>query len=118
MKSTAFTIGLVLAALLGIGDLATGALDGPPPEVVVITTILGVVTLAGVVHAWRGGRAGLWAVVVTRALSGLGAVPGLLVDDTTGAVKGVIVVGLVLTFVTLALIVPGLRRAPASSAAA
>jgi tellurite resistance protein TehA-like permease len=116
VKTTGFTIGLVVAAVLGLADFTTGALDAPPLAAVIISAVLGAITLVGVVMAWRGSRPGLWAVIVTRVLSALSGVPGLFVDDTSGAVKAFIAAGLIVTALAVALLAPGLRREPAHPA--
>jgi hypothetical protein len=117
-KTKTFTTGLILAALLSLSDLVTLAVtdgENPPMEVAVGGAVLGLITLAGLVLAWRGGRAGLWVVIVSRALSALGAVPAFVVDDVpTGAVIGVGVY-IAITVATLFLLVPTLRRTPARS---
>jgi hypothetical protein len=119
MRPTTLTIGLVLAAVLSLGDLATAAVPGPPLPAVVIATVLGVASLAVLVLARRGGGRGpLWTLAVLRTVSALMAVPGLFAGDTSGGVKALIVGGLVLTAAMLALIAPGLRRAPAVRPAA
>ncbi|MEV4623480.1 hypothetical protein AB0J74_32835 [Asanoa sp. NPDC049573] len=112
MNRTAMTTtGLVLAALLGLGDVASiaGGVDGPPLAVVIAGAVLGVITLAGVVLGWRGSRAGIVAVVVTRLLSALAAVPAFFVDDVPAPAVALATVGLVLTLVAVALLAPALR---------
>ncbi|QKG25923.1 hypothetical protein [Actinomadura verrucosospora] len=118
MRPTTTTIGLVLAAVLSISDLATAAVPGPPVPAIVVATALGAASLAAVALAWRGGRGRLWAVAALRSVSALMATLGLFDDGTAAGVRGLIVGGLVLTAVMLALIAPDLRRAPAASPAA
>ncbi|MEU3453027.1 hypothetical protein ABZ671_05430 [Micromonospora sp. NPDC006766] len=110
-----FIVGLVLAGLLGLADLATGFFgvggEGQPPlAAAVVITLLGAITLAGSWFAWRGRRGGLVAVIVTRILSGLAALPAFADDSISTANQVIIGVGLAVTVVALALIWPGLRR--------
>ncbi|MFU8876288.1 hypothetical protein [Micromonospora sp. SL4-19] len=113
--SRTFTIGLVLAGLLGLGDLATGLFgvggDGQPPlAAAVVITLLGAITLAGTWFAWGGRRGGLVTVIVTRILSGLAVLPAFGDDSISGANVVLLSVGLVVTVAALVLIWPGLRR--------
>ncbi|MFU8853723.1 hypothetical protein ACNAW0_22460 [Micromonospora sp. SL1-18] len=110
-----FTVGLVLAGLLGLGDLATGLFgvggEGQPPvAAAVVITLLGALTLAGSWFAWRGRRGGLVTVFVTRILSGLAVLPAFGDDSISSANEVLIGVGLAVTVVALVLIWPGLRR--------
>ncbi|HEV7710643.1 MAG TPA: hypothetical protein VGP16_20800 [Asanoa sp.] len=115
MKRTALTTtGLVLAGLLGLGDAVSvvgGGVDGPPLAVVIAGALLGVITLVGVVLAWRGSRTGIVTVVVTRLLSALLAVPAFFVDDVPAPAVGLAAVGVVVTLVAVALLAPALRPA-------
>jgi hypothetical protein len=78
-------IGLVLAFLLGLGDVAIlGALGEddpslrPPAWVVVLSVALGVATLVLVAMAWRHpSRQQVLGIVVLRAVSGLGSLAGV-----------------------------------------
>jgi hypothetical protein len=74
--------GLAIAALLGAGDLVGIAFQtpagqvGPPLGILLLAAALGVVTLVGVVVAWRSNSRGAIRVVAgARLLSALGAVP-------------------------------------------
>ena len=40
-----------------------------------ICAVLGVITAAGIVLAWRGSRGGVTAIIVTRLLSAMAALP-------------------------------------------
>lgn len=109
------TIGLVLASLLGLSDLAVwsfgvGGAGQPPVVAAAVITLLGAVTLAGALFAWRGRRSGVVAVIVTRILSGLAALPAFG-DGAISTVNLVgISVGLAATITALALLFPALRR--------
>ncbi|GIF51475.1 hypothetical protein DFJ67_7368 [Asanoa ferruginea] len=112
MKRTAMTTtGLVLAGLLGLGDVISivGGVDGPPLAVLIAGSLLGVITLVGVVLGWRGSRAGIVTVVVTRLLSALTAVPAFFVDDVPDGAVGFAAVGVAVTLITVALLAPALR---------
>ncbi len=97
-------IGLVLAFLLGLSDIAIlGALTGdagspkPPMWMVVLSVVLGLGTVLLVVGAWRRP---LWpvmfAIIVMRALSGLG--------DLTGLGEGAAVVTISLVLLALSVV--------------
>jgi FtsH-binding integral membrane protein len=111
-RSVPTTVGLVIAGLLGLTDLA-GPLttDGehPPMFIALIGAALGLITVLGVVMGWRGSRAGIAAVIVTRLLSALTAVPALFVDDVPGPLRVVVVVGIAVTLLSVGLIAPALR---------
>ncbi|SBT37113.1 hypothetical protein [Micromonospora narathiwatensis] len=110
-----FIVGLVLAGVLGLSDLATGFFgvggEGQPPvAAAVVITLLGAITLAGGWFAWRGRRGGLVSVIVTRILSGLAVLPAFGDDSISTANEVLIGAGLVVTVAALILIWPGLRR--------
>ena len=112
-RTTGITVGLVLAGLLGLVDtvsILTDTGDGPPFAIVVAGTVLGLLTLVGVWFGWRGSRAGIVTVVVTRLLSALSAVPAFFVDDVPGALVGLAAVGVAVTLVAVALVAPALRQ--------
>ncbi|WP_213450417.1 hypothetical protein [Rhizomonospora bruguierae] len=113
-----FTVGLALAGLLGLADLATwlfgvGGVGQPPVAAAAIITLLGAVTLAGAWFAWQGRRGGLVAVIVTRILSALAAAPAFGDSDISTGNLVLIGLGLALTAVALILVWPALRRQPA-----
>ncbi|MGW5668570.1 hypothetical protein [Micromonospora sp. NPDC003776] len=115
-RTRSFTLGLVLAGLLGLGDAATwlfgvGGPGQPPVAAAVVITLLGAITLAGTWFAWRGRRGGLVAVVVTRILSGLAVLPAFGDDGISTPNLVLLGVGVAVTVVALVLIWPGLRRA-------
>jgi hypothetical protein len=80
-------IGLVLAFLLGLSDIAilialTGPADGRPPAwIVVLSVVLGLATVVLVVLAWRRPT---WpvmiAIIAMRAVSGLANLTALAED--------------------------------------
>ncbi|MFJ2032430.1 hypothetical protein [Streptosporangium sp. NPDC087985] len=111
-RSRVLVIGLILAGLLGLIDVVTlpfGDGEHPPFVVAVAGAVLGLMTLGGVVLAWRGSRAGAVTVIVTRLLSGLSAVPAFFADGVPGEAMGAAAVGIVLTLGCIALVTPALR---------
>ncbi len=113
-RSKARTTGLVLAGLLALGDIATPLLsDGEHPPIVIglICAALGLITVAGIVTAWRRpSRGAVTAIIVTRLLSAVAALPALAVDGVPAAARAGAGVGIALTAAVVVLIAPGLRR--------
>ncbi len=116
-RSPALVTGLVLNTLSGLSGLPTlvSPTTGPAPVVVnVVTGVLSTVTLAGVVLVWRwrSGRVrlGVALVVASQVLNVLVAVPAFFADIPTGY-KAAIGVGVVLTLVGVALVLPARRAA-------
>jgi len=104
--------GLVIAAVLSLGDVATPLLsDGehPPMAVALVAAALGLATLAALVPAWRGKPAALWAVIVTRLASILGAVPAFFVDAVPAGATIAAAVALAATVLSVGLASTGLR---------
>jgi hypothetical protein len=111
-RTTGVTIGLVLAGILGLSDALgplTGGGDGPPFAVLLADSILGVVTVVGVVLGWRGKRPGIIAVIVTRILAALSALPAFFVSGVPGPAVAVAAVGIAATLLAVVLAVPALR---------
>jgi drug/metabolite transporter (DMT)-like permease len=105
-------IGLALAFLLGLSDIAIlGALsddDGPPIPIVVISVAIGVLTVALVARAWRRPtRAALIAIVALRAISGLG---DALSFDEEAVIVTVSMIFLALTVLAIVLLRDRLGR--------
>ncbi|CAN5410322.1 hypothetical protein BH10ACT1_BH10ACT1_18840 [soil metagenome] len=102
-------IGLVLALLLGLSDIAIlGALGGddgsekPPLAIVLFSVIVGLATIALVVMAWRQPtRRSVLAIIVLRAISGLGDIAAF---GESAAVVTVSIVFLVLSIVAIYLL--------------
>src|SRR6185436_2608418 len=106
-------LGLILAALLGLADLALpfGGDDNPVPLPVALTSaVLGLITIAAAVIGRRGNRAAVTTVVVTRVLSALGALPAFFVADVPAAARISAAVIIVSTLVVVALLLPALRK--------
>jgi hypothetical protein len=87
-------VGLIIAALLGIGDIVLGASQlrsdqTIPPTISMSIIAAGVVTLIALPFAWRGVAWATWLIVVARLLSALSAVPALLMPAVpSGLVAG------------------------------
>ncbi len=117
--TTRTRVGLVLAAALGAGDVVGTFFPtpdgeiGPPLPVVLLGGLLGIVTLAAVVVAWRTRRRGALRLVAgTRVLSVIGALPAFFVD-VAPTVKLLVAVFVVLTVVCVVLV---LAPAPRTAA--
>ncbi|MEV0971153.1 hypothetical protein [Microtetraspora glauca] len=111
-RSRTLVAGLVVAALLGLGDVVTlpfGDGEHPPFAIAVAGAVLGLITLGGVVLAWRGSRVGAVAVIVSRLLSGLTAVPAFFADDVPAPAIGMAAFGVLVTLASIAMIAPALR---------
>jgi hypothetical protein len=112
-RSKVFVTGLVIAGLLGLGDIITllaGNGETPPVEVAAIGAVLGLITVAAVVPAWRGSRGAVVAIVVSRLLSAVTALPAFFVDDVPGAAVAAAAVGIVITLGAVAMLATRLRR--------
>jgi hypothetical protein len=112
-RSKLFVTGLVIAGLLGLGDLITPlTTDGetPPMAVALIGAVLGLITVAALVPAWRGSRAAVTTIIVTRLLSAVTALPAFFVDDVPGFAVAAAATGIVVTLATVALLAVRLRR--------
>jgi hypothetical protein len=106
-------IGLVLATVLGLGDIvglfaipspAAGE-EGPPVAVLIAAGILGVITLIAVVWTWRGGdRVAARIVAGTRILSAVTSLPVFFVGDVPAGLMAVASVGIVLTLIAVWLV--------------
>lgn len=106
------TAGLIVAIILGLGDLVsmfmiptdTGADDGPPIPILILATVLGAVTLGAIWVAWRtGSRRAIRVVAGTRILSALASLPAFFVDIPVGLLLFT-ATGVALTVICLVLI--------------
>jgi len=113
-RSKGFTIGLVIAGLLALGDIATpftGDGEHPPLAIGLIDLVLGLITVVGIVLAWRGAsRGGVIAVIVTRLLSAVTAVPAFFVDGVPGPIRVVAAVAVAVALLSVGLVATRLRR--------
>ena len=119
MRSRTLRIGLVIAAVLGVADIAAaiaGGGDTPPIAVAIPTAAFGLITLVAVGYGWHGRRAAIGTVVAVRVLSALGAVPAFFADDVPAPFVTAAAAIVVLTVVAVALLIPPLRRQPATTA--
>lgn len=112
--STLGRIGLVIAGLLALGDIVTGATqlgaDATLPIEVAITVIVaGVATLVLLPFAWRARRWASIAVVVIRVLSALTAVPAFFVPGLEPTLVIVAAAGIVVSVAAAAFILLGSR---------
>jgi hypothetical protein len=112
-------IGLGLAMVLGVLDALSLPLtpstppgaEGPPIEVLIATTVLGVITIAAVVWAWRtGSRVGVRIVAGSRILSALTALPAFFVEGVPAVFVILAAVFVVLTVVCVAMVLAGPGR--------
>jgi hypothetical protein len=117
--ATRVRVGLVLAAVLGVGDVISAFFPtpdgqvGPPLAIVLLGGVLGLATLAAVVVAWRTGRRGaLRVIAATRVLSAISALPAFFVDIPP-AIKLLAAIAVVLTVVCVVLVLAPARRAAA-----
>lgn len=101
-------IGLILATVLSLLDIATLAItdgDHPPVAIAATDALLGVVTLVGVVLAWRNGRRrGLRTVIAARALSVLTIIPAFVAGGTPAGVLVAASIAVLLGVVTVLLL--------------
>jgi hypothetical protein len=115
--TTRTRVGLVIAALLALGDVVSAFFPtpegeiGPPLPIVLLGGLLGIAALAAVVVAWRAGRRGALRIVAgTRVLSAITALPAFFVD-IPASVKLLVAVVVVLTVVCVVLVLSPARRA-------
>jgi hypothetical protein len=107
-------IGLVLAALLGLADiaflaaLAGDGADVPPVWIVAVSVVVGLATLVLVALAWRRPT---WPLMISiiglRVLSALGDLPGLAQD---AAIVTISLLHLAVSVVCIALLRDWFRR--------
>jgi hypothetical protein len=109
-------IGLGIAALLGVADVASAFNPtpegevGPPLGVLVVGAVLGVITLVGVGFAFRrGSRGAVRIVAASRVVSAILALPAFFVDIPAG-LKIAAGAGVILTVaVVVMMLAPGRR---------
>ena len=109
-------IGLALAGLLSLSNIpsviepAPDGEVGPPMEVMLLDTVLGVIGLVAVVIAWRSGsKAALRVTGACLVVSLVTSLPALFVD-VPSVIKILVAVFTVVTLVTLVLMFSGDRR--------
>ena len=74
--------------------------------------VLGVITLVGVVLAWRGSRSAAITVIVTRALSALGAFESFFVHGFQSHDRIATTVAAAVTLIAVTLIATAVMAAP------
>jgi len=121
--------GLVLAALLGLTDLANFldvppgdselATAGPPTAVVVGDGVLGVITLVAVVHTWRTAeRRGSRVVAATRIVSAVTSLPALFLSGVPAWVVALVAVSVIVSVVVVSLVLSRTEPEPEPDATA
>jgi hypothetical protein len=119
-RSKTFVTGLVLTGLFALGDIATPLTsDGehPPMAVGIADSILGLICVVAIVLAWRGSRGAVTAIVVTRLLSVVSALPVFFVDGIPAAARLGVVLAVVVQLAAVAMVATRLRRPAFASAA-
>lgn len=115
-RPVSLTVGVVLAAILAVMDLAplafVSADSALPYGLVLVGAVLGLITLVGVWLGWGSGRrrAGVAIIVSTRLLAALTAVPAFFVEDAPEGAVPAAVIGIAVTLVCVALVAPALRQ--------
>jgi hypothetical protein len=90
-------LGLIDVALTGV----IGSSDAPPLLVSLGVAALGLITLLSLVPARRGSRGALVAVVVTRVISAVLAVPAFFLNAPVWAmiIEGIVIIGTITALV-------------------
>jgi len=106
--------GLILAGLLGLFDMASllaipnladSTEPGPPPEVLIADSVLGLITVAAVVWMFRtGSRTAARVICGSRILSALTALPAFFVPGVPAPFVLMAAAGVVLTVVCVYLV--------------
>jgi uncharacterized membrane protein (DUF2068 family) len=95
-----FNVIFAFPALLG-GPDAQGIAAGIPQVVIVLAALLGVAGLVSAYGAWFGQKWGIWLTIITEALNGLLALPGVLFAPNAAGRLSAIIGVLVAIFVIL-----------------
>jgi len=106
--SSTFKVGLIVAFVLGLLDIIFTFVPvgsgGPPLFILIIGLLLGLITCVCAALVWRSNvRAAFWAIVVTRILSSLSAIPAFGADIPSW-IKVLVAVQIVVTIVDLVLL--------------
>ncbi|TDP94854.1 hypothetical protein [Labedaea rhizosphaerae] len=105
--SRSLRAGLVLLGLISVLDLLTPLVtdgDHPPMPIALGAAVLGLVSLALVVSAWRGAKRAIVPLVAGRVMSALAAVPAVFVAGTPGMLVAAVAAGLAITVTGAALV--------------
>ena len=105
-------VGLALAGLLAINDIASlatlapsGDSPGPPESVNILSAILGFITVAAVIYTWRTrNRLGSRITAGSRVVSAITALPAFFVSGVPSWLVMLAAVFVVLTVVTVGLV--------------
>ena len=120
MKTSA-RIGIVILGLMSLGNvpsiLTTDSVRPPPMAIAAVLTFLGIAGLVLTVLAWRGNRSSLIALVALQAVSALSSVPAFTSDGVPAGLQVVAALGIAITVLGIALVVPVLRGRPTHVAA-
>lgn len=112
-RTRMFAIGLWICVLIAVLDLVglagIGMEDAPPPAIIITAAVLGAITLAGAVPAWRGRKGGIVTVVVSRVLSALLGLPVFVMEAPTWA-RFAVAMTIVLAVVGVVPLINALRR--------
>jgi hypothetical protein len=112
-RSKSFVTGLVIAGLLALADVTTPLTsDGehPPMVIGVACAVLGLISIAGIVGAWRGSRGWTTAIIASRLLSAVAAVPAFFVEGVPAGAMAAAGAGIGLTLLSVGLLAPRLWR--------
>jgi len=119
MLSTKNKVGLVIAGLLGLGDIPAALMPtpdgevGPPYGILVLGSILGVVTVVAVVIGWtKANRGAIRVAAGARIVSVLTALPAFFVD-VPWFIKLLVTAAVVLTVVSVVLMLSPARQTTA-----
>jgi hypothetical protein len=116
MLSTKNKAGLVIAGLLGLGDISAILMPtpegevGPPFGILVLGSICGVITVIAVVIAWvKANRGAIRVAAGARIVSMLTALPAFFVDVPAG-IKILVTAVVILTVVSVVLMLSPARQ--------
>ena len=116
-RTPAVVTGFVICVLLGVLDVVAtfgaGSEDAPPMGIIVTGLVLGLITLAAAVPAWRGSRAGMLSVIASRGASILLGVGAYFDDAAPSWVPIVMTVVIAVSLAGIGLLAVGLRPRPA-----
>lgn len=113
LTSTPSRVGLILAAVLAIGDIvayATQAILTYGEPISIFMLVAGVVTLVAIPFGWRGSTAALWVVAVFRVLSSLTGLPAFFFPGVPAPFVITAAVGILLAVLVAVLLF--IRRRP------
>ena len=116
MLSTKNKVGLVIAGLLGLGDISAILMPtpegevGPPFGILVLGSICGLITVIAVVIAWvKANRGAIRVAAGARIVSMLTALPAFFVDVPAG-IKILVTAAVILTVVSVVLMLSPARQ--------